>query len=253
MERCTRGKTIIVSAQLSPSSAGTIAETLSDGVSGRAETVLIGLNWTLVVGPLGVGLSHSPVRGTSGCSGLPAPGSYAGQKLAELAKLTKSDNVFENAIGYAAINAHHNRFDITGSEKNGLDMVEDHGERTVVVGQFPGLAKRLPNAAIIERDPRPGCYPEEAAETLLPNAKQVIITASAISNGSIAPLLNLSKNAFVIIVGPSAPLSTKLFDFNVNAVSGYIAINTDALIHTAMEGGAVSAMRPHGRFLTLMR
>ena len=65
--------------------------------------------------------------------------------------------------------------------------------------------------------------------------------------------LDLSKNAFVIIVGPSAPLSAKLFDFNVNAVSGYIAMNTDALIHTVMEGGAVSAMRPHGRFLTLMR
>ena len=113
--------------------------------------------------------------------------------------------------------------------------------------------QRLPNAAIIERDPRPGCYPEEAAETLLPNAEQVIITASAISNGSIAPLLDLSKNAFVVIVGPSAPLSTKLFDFNVNAVSGYVAMNTDALIHTAMEGGAVSAMRLHGRFLTLMR
>ena len=87
----------------------------------------------------------------------------------------------------------------------------------------------------------------------LTNAEQVIITASAISNGSIAPLLDLSKNAFVVIVGPSAPLSTKLFDFNVNAVSGYIAMNTDALIHTVMEGGAVSAMRPHGRFLTLMR
>ena len=33
-------------------------------------------------------------------------------------------------------------------------------------------------------------------------------------------------------------LSAKLFDFNVNAVSGYIAMNTDALIHTVMEGGA---------------
>ena len=63
----------------------------------------------------------------------------------------------------------------------------------------------------------------------------------------------LAKNAFVVIVGPSAPLSTNLFDFNVNAFSGYVAMNTDALIHTAMEGGAVSAIRPHGRFLTLMR
>jgi len=242
-----------VTARHTLNTMDTIADTLSDGISGQAETVLIGLNWTLVVGPLGVGLSHSPVRGTSGCSGLPAPGSYAGQKLAELAKLTRSENVFENAIGYAAINAHHNRFNVTGSEKNGLDMVEDFGEKTVVIGQFPGLAKRLPGAAVIERNPRPGCYPEEAAETLLPKAEHVIITASAISNGSIAPLLDLAANAFVVIVGPSAPLSTKLFDFGVDAISGFVAMNTDALIHTAMEGGAVAAMRPHGRFLTLTR
>ena len=72
-----------------------LANQLSIGLSGNADQVLIGLNWTAVVGPLGVGLAHSPARGTSGCNGLPAPGSYTGQKLAELARLTDSDNVFE--------------------------------------------------------------------------------------------------------------------------------------------------------------
>ena len=230
-----------------------ITEKLRDGVSGRADTVLIGLNWTLVAGPLGVGLSHRPVRGTSGCSGLPMPGSYSGEKLTKLAELTKSNNVFETAIGYAALNAHYNRFDLKGQEINGLDMVEDHGEKTVVIGKFPGLSRRLPNAAIIERNPGPGCYPEEAAELLLPNAKQVIITASTISNGSIELLLKFAKNAFVVIVGPSAPLSTKLFDFGVDIISGFVTINTKAIIHTVMEGGTVAAMRPYGRFLTLKR
>ena len=107
-----------------------ITEILSDGVSGRAETVLIGLNWTVVVGPLGVGLSHSPVRGTSGCSGLPMPGSYAGQKLTKLVELAQSQNAFETAIGHAALNAHHNRYDKEGLETNGLDKVNDHGEKT---------------------------------------------------------------------------------------------------------------------------
>jgi len=241
-----------VNAANSLGSQRSITEILSDGVSGRAETVLIGLNWTVVVGPLGVGLSHSPVRGTSGCSGLPMPGSYAGQKLTKLVELAQSQNVFETAIGHAALNAHYNRFDKEGLETNGLDMVEDHGEKTVVIGQFPGLSKRLPNAAIIDRNPSKGCYPEEAAEILLPNAKQVIITASTISNGSIEPLLKLAKNAFVVIVGPSAPLSTKLFDFGVDIISGFVTTNTKSIIHAIMEGGTVAAMRPHGRFLTLM-
>ena len=62
-----------------------LASQLSTNLSGKADHVFIGLNWTAVVGPLGVGLAHSPARGASGCNGLPAPGSYAGQKLAEIA------------------------------------------------------------------------------------------------------------------------------------------------------------------------
>ncbi len=231
----------------------TLNESLTLGVTGNADSVLIGLNWTVVVGPLGVGLTHSPVRGTSGCSSLPAAGSYSGQKLAELARLTGSENVFEQAVGFAAINAHHNRFDLTGDDFNGLDLIEDRGEKTVVIGQFPGLQKRVPNAAIIERQPRPGYFPEEAAETLLPAAEQVLITASALSNGSLEHLLSLARNAFVVLVGPSAPLTSRLFEFGIDAISGFVVRNTDGLLQAAMEGGAVAAMRPHGRYLTLRR
>ena len=230
-----------------------LAARLSENVTGTTDHVLVGLNWTVVVGPLGVGLSHSPARGTNGCKGLPAPSSYAGQKLADLARLTASENVFEQAIGYAAINAHHNRFDLSGSEVNGLDLIEDHGEQTVVIGQFPGLMKRVPNAAVIEREPRPGCYPENAAADLLPAAKQVLITGSALTNGSLAGLLPLARKAFIALVGPSCPLSPLLFEFGINALSGFVVHNTEGLLHAAMEGGAVAAMRPHGRFLTLAR
>ncbi len=230
-----------------------LASLLSTNLSGKADHVLIGLNWTAVVGPLGIGLAHSPARGTSGCNGLPAPGSYAGQKLSELARLTDSENVFEQSIGYAAINAFHNRFDLEGSDINGLDLIEDFGKRTVVIGQFPGLTTRVPNAAVIERDPRPGCYPESAAADLLPNAKHVLITASALTNGSFSDLLPFAKDAHIVLVGPSAPLSPTLFDWGINAICGFVARNTEALLRTIMEGGAVAAMRPHGRFLTLER
>lgn len=233
--------------------ADSLAERLADGVSGTAECVLVGLNWTMVVGPRGIGLAHSPARGTSGCHGLPAPGSYAGRKLAELTHLTGSENVFERAIAFAAINAHHNRFDMEGSEINGLDLIEDRGERTVVVGQFPGLDKRVPGAAVIERDPRPGCYPETAAGELLPKAEQVLITASALSNGTLESLLRLARNAFVVLVGPSAPLAPVLFESGIDAISGFVVRHAAALTQAVMEGGAVSAMRPHGRFVTLLR
>lgn len=231
-----------------------LATRLAEGIDGTAEGVLVGLNWTMVVGPSGIGLAHSPARGTSGCFGLPAPGTYAGQKLDTLARLAGSANVFERAIAFAAINAHHNRFDLEGEDINGLDLIQDRGERTVVIGQFPGLEKRVPGAAVIERDPRPGCYPPEAAPTLLPKAEQVLITASTLSNGTLEPMLPLlAADAFVVLVGPSAPCTPILFEVGIDAISGFVVRDAEALGRAVMEGGAVSAMRPHGRFVTVRR
>ena len=228
-----------------------IVKNLSANIIGTADEVVVGLNWTAVVGPLGVGLAQTPARDNSGCSGLPVSGSYTGRNLAELSTLTASENVFEQAIGFAAINAHHNRFDLKGNNTNGLDLIKNEGEQTVVIGQFPGLRRRVPKAIVIEREPRPGCLPESAASYHLPNAKYVLITASALINGTLTNLLDLTTGAYVVLVGPSATLSLLMFEHGIDAISGFVAHNSKALLRVVMEGGTVSAMRPHGRFLTL--
>ena len=253
MERCTRGKTIIVSAQLSPSSAGTIAETLSVGVFRPCENCP---HWT----ELDAGrwptwrraVAYVRSGGQAVAPDCRRPAVMPG-KNSRNSPNSQNPITFENAIGYAAINAHHNRFDITGSEKNGLDMVEDPARGPSWSVNFRASQNdcRMRRSSSAIRSP--DAIRKRRRKHSYQTPSRSLSRRRQSRNGSIAPLLDLSKNAFVVIVGPSAPLSTKLFDFNVNAVSGYIAMNTDALIHTAMEGGAVSAMRPHGRFLTLMR
>jgi len=224
---------------------------LSGGMTGIAERVVVGLNWTLVVGPHGAGLAHTPARGTAGCRSLPRPGNYTGQSLASLAELWPSDNVFERAIAVAAVNAHWNRRDLVGSAVNGLDLIENRGERTVVVGRFPGLAERLPGIAVVEREPRAGEYPEQALPSLLPRAEFVAITSSSIIDGSLAGMVELCPQAFVVLVGPSTPLSPRLFDLGVGALSGFVARDADKLALAVSEGAAVAALRPHGRYVTI--
>ena len=55
--------------------------------------------------------THPPVARPA-VMGCPAPGGYSGRELADLAALWRSENVFERAIGVAAVNAHWNRFDL---------------------------------------------------------------------------------------------------------------------------------------------
>lgn len=95
-----------------------------------------------------------------------------------------SANTFERTIACAAADAHWNRYDIEASLANSLDLIENRGERAVMVGRFPGVAERYPGIAVVEREPRPGEYPESALADLPPKAQFVAITASANSNGS---------------------------------------------------------------------
>jgi hypothetical protein len=232
---------------------GRLYEVLSAGVSGVAERVIVGLNWTLVVGPDGAGMAHTPARGTGGCRSLPRPGTYTGQPLAALAALRTSDNVFERTIAVAAVNAHWNRYDIEASAANGLDLIENRGERTVVIGRFPGVADRHPGVAVVEREPRPGEYPESALPTLLAKAEFVAVTASTIVNGTMPGILALCPDAFVLVIGPSTPLAPTLFDLGIRALSGFVARDIGALAKAVSEGAAVAALRPFGRYATIRR
>jgi uncharacterized protein (DUF4213/DUF364 family) len=220
-------------------------------VSGAADRVIVGLNWTLVVGTDGAGMAHTPARGTAGCRSLPRPGAYTGQPLATLAALWTSDNVFERAIAAAAVNAHWNRYDIVASAANGLDLIENRGDRTVVIGRFPGVANRHPGIAVVEREPRAGEYPESALPDLLPKAEFVAITASTIVNDSLSGILALCENAFVLLIGPSTPLAPPLFDLGVDALSGFIVGDVERLAGAVSEGAAVSALRCYGRYATI--
>ena len=229
-----------------------LAAVLRQGISGTAKRVVIGLNWTYVEGPDGAGLVHTPARGTEGCRSLPEPGSYQGRALADLAALIESDNIFERVLGYAATNAHHNRYDLEGAPVNGLDMIEPAGERTVVIGRFPELNEKLPGAAVIEQQPGPSDYPPEAAPDLIPTAKYLAITAATISNGSLASLLALAPaTATTVLVGPSTPLCPALFALGVNALSGFIPVDLDGTAQRVGEGAAVRALKPLGRYPTL--
>jgi len=211
--------------------------------------VVVGLNFTLVEGPDGVGLAQTPERGTAGCAPA-AP--FAGRSLRELATLVRSWNPFELALGIAACNAHYNRFDLAAENANGLDALAGEG-RIVVIGGFPGIAARLPGALVVERRPDPGEYPEEAAEWLLPAADAAVITASTLTNRSLPRLLSLADRARIALVGPGAPLTPRLFDYGVEVLAGVVATDVEGLAATVAEGGGAREVKRHCRQAILRR
>ncbi len=214
--------------------------------------VVVGVNWTLVEGPHGVGLAQTPARGGEGCRAIAADA--AGASLRDLAaRLLTSWDPFDAALAAAAINAHYNRRDLAGAAVNGLDAAAACDGRLVCVGAFPGLAQRRPDAEVIERQPGAGRFPPEAAEWLLPGCGAALITAATFANRSLPHLLDLAAGGEVVLVGPGCPLTPRLFSYGAGVLSGLVIDDADAAAAAVAAGVTAKGLRACGRMLILRR
>lgn len=105
-------------------------------------------------------------------------GDMTGMPLRELAQASKSWNLREASFGMAAVNAYYNtpeRLERLGAYEPvenyctaGLDL---RGQTIGVVGHLkltPGIRSSAAQIWTLERDPKPGDYPDSACDELLP-------------------------------------------------------------------------------------
>lgn len=225
-----------------------IAEAIKTGAQTHPRRVLLGLNWS-VVEVRGAGLCFSP---TDAPRTLSWPGTLTDKPASELVEWIRRENACEAAVGTATINALINDNSPLLLQAKSLDgtapghlRVFEHfreqvrGAKVAVIGRYPGLEKLFFDSEYqcIERKPQPGDLPESAAETILPRADWVFITASSIANKTLPLLLELSKNAQVVLMGPSLPWLGGWRDFGVNYLAGVSVRNREKLFQIAAEGG----------------
>jgi uncharacterized protein len=168
---------------------------------------------------------------------------YEGIALQELAACARSWNLLEASIGVAAINAYHNNppRDAAGAEElsdrtagpidlGTLDPFAHYapgldGKKAAMIGHFRLPESLIPASCdlnILDQDPRPGDFPDSAAEFLLDDREFVFVTAITLANKTLPRLLELCADAFVVLVGPSTPLSPIMFGHGVSALAGMV-------------------------------
>ena len=164
---------------------------------------------------------------------------HTGLSLKELAQAAKSWNLTEAGFGMAAVNAYYNtpeRLDSLGAYEpferyctNGVDL---QGKHIGVVGHLnmpPSVYEQAASLRILERNPRPGDYPDSSCDWLLPQCDVVIITASTLVNKTLPRLLELSKNAYTILAGPSCPLCPQLLELGIDRIAGLVITDTEGM------------------------
>ena len=183
--------------------------------------------WSLVESANHSGIAMS----TPGDSIAPMfPNGMVGISLSEAAKAVGSWNLSEASLALAAANAYYNspqRLEALGCYEPfenyctaGLDIT---GKTIGLVGHLRGpeeLHQKAKQVYIIERSPLPGDYPDAACDFILPRCDIVLITGSSIINKTLPHLLQLCKDAYTILTGPSVPMCPELLDFGIDRLAG---------------------------------
>jgi hypothetical protein len=73
----------------------------------------------------------------------------------------------------------------------------------------------------------------------------VIMTATTLINKTMPRLLELSRNARIVVAGPSTPLHPLMFDHGVDLLGGLIVEDEPSVWRAVSEGGQ-SALFTHG-------
>ncbi|MGC8781026.1 MAG: Rossmann-like domain-containing protein [Anaerolineae bacterium] len=233
-------------------------------MDGRVADVRIGTHWTVVV----VETSAGPRAGLAATQivhdlehGRPAvrdAGKLIGRDAHALAELALSDSLTERSLGFAAINALLEVDEAQCVDLNAEETIlaRGRGRQVAIVGHFPFVPKVRGVAAtcwVLELNPGPDDLPASMAPELIPQADVVAITGMTLVNGTFDGLIALCRpDAWVVVLGPSTPLSPLLFDYGVHAISGTVVTDIPAVV-TAVSQGATFRQIAGRRLLTMAR
>ena len=211
--------------------------------------VRIGLNWTAVsvehngVEQCGIASTIVQSHTHSEEPRIKMAGEFEDFSNLELAELSLSDNPTLRSVGVAAINASITPDLHKVEESNAADVLAKYGagKKLALIGRFPfsdRLRSKVGELSVIDQNPGPGDYPPGEASEILPKSDVVAITGMSLINHTLQDLLDLCpEGSFVMVLGPSAPLSPVLFDYGVDVISGAVIENIKKVLRVVTQGG----------------
>ena len=201
----------------------------------------------------GCGLSSvlRPKRGLHEVNPLPSAGDILPAGALDLAALARSDLLLEASIGLASINSLLAPPLDRGTKINAAEVLVSRasGRNVAVIGGFP-FAERVRAVAnkvdVFELDPIPeaGERPTSDVFEYLSEADVVAISGTTLINHTFEGLMKLvAPGAYVMMVGPSTPLTPVLFDWGVHALAGSVVVDQEAAFGTIAQGAVFRQVR----------
>ena len=259
-------------------------ERIVEEVLKRIKTLIPDID-EIMVDQVVLGLGYTGVRLSDGHSGLcytfqieiaqtthhcqvsDLAGTLVGTPAIKLAEKAKSWEINESIVGFATLNAlsqivmdrnPENYAILSGDVIDYISLTKK--DVVALVGYIgplvPHIRAKAKKLYILERTPtrrEEGILPDAACDQILPKADAVLITGTAIANGTIDHLLELTKKAReVAIIGASAGILPEvLFERGVTVVGGVKIVNAAKMMQVVSEGGGTPALKSAVQFISI--
>ncbi|MGF1490025.1 MAG: Rossmann-like domain-containing protein [Prochloraceae cyanobacterium] len=214
----------------------------------KIKEITIGIVWTFCQAEE-IGLCMSPGVATRT---LPWSGTLTNKSIREIATWVRSWNSYQATVGMAVINAAINERSALAQKAKPLSpssnlAVFEHflpqieNKKVAVIGRYPGLARYAEKMElnVIELQPTAEDYPAPASEYILPEAEWVFLTGTSIVNKTFPRLVELARNAKLVLMGPTVPWLPEFKNLGIDYLAGVTVTNKLALKQTVAEGGGV--------------
>lgn len=232
-----------------------LIDSIKDCFNEKIVDLRIGIRWSCVLTKkLGISLVYN---NNKHFTDLEDAGNFIGKEADELLNYLKTFDTLKIGIGLATLNSLLKTPE-NFEDFNIFDYLIEKGKdkKIVFIGHFGDIYKLKDIARqiiIIERFPREEDYLDTFQEYLIPDADIVAITGSTFVNKSIKRILELSKNSYTIVFGPSTPLSNVLFDYGVDMIGGLMIHEDKKVLDIISQGGSFNNFKKYVNFITIKR
>lgn len=177
----------------------------------------------------------------------------------ELTDYVHSPHPPEVSLGLAAVNALIPPRPDLWADLHSKDVLARLGvDKTVVmVGHFPyvpELRAKVGKLLVLEQNPQDADdIPAERAPEIIPQADVLAITAMTLLNRTFDDLIALRRpHVPMVIVGPTTPLTSILFEMGAVILSGAVVENPEAVLRGLRQGANFHQLRQMGVRLVSM-
>ncbi len=187
----------------------------------RSKDVLVGVHLTAVESKY-LGITSTLVKHGQGGDEIDDCGNLTNIALMEIVDMLHSENWLKASLGMAALKS---VMDINRDWQHGnaWQIIKNSAsdQNVSVIGHFNFVDRLRPlarNCWVFELNPGYGDLPADKINAYLPQSDLLIITAQTIINGTFHDIIKNAGDARTVVLGPSCPPSTVLFDYGVDVI-----------------------------------